>query len=491
MKLLELIKPLDILQLMGATDLEITGLSQDSRRVEPGYLFFCQRGSKTDSHHHLRDAVAAGAIAAVVEYIPANVPAGVTLIQVQQAATAIEKLADQFYGYPDRRLKLIGVVGTNGKTTSTFLLKSILEAAGYKVGLIGTIANLIGEETVATHNTTPGRLELQQLFAKMVQAGVEYVVMEVSSHGIHQGRVAGFKFESGVFTNITQDHLDYHGSFEEYLKVKTSFFSALPKTSTAAINMDDSHGQYVASRTSAKTFTYGIQQSAMIKAADIELTPDGASYIVRTPCGDSQLRLNLTGYFNVYNSLGVLTTALSLGISLADIKKGLEKITGVPGRFQRVTVPNADFNVIVDYAHTPDGLENILTTARGLNPKRLIVVFGCGGDRDRSKRPLMGKLAARLGDISIITSDNPRSEDPDQIIREIETGFAEVTPRGSYQLQTDRAEAIRSAIRLAQSGDLVLIAGKGHETYQIFADRTIHFDDREIAKAALEERFHA
>lgn len=490
MKLLELVESLDVLQLIGATDLEITGLCQDSRRVESGNLFFCMRGSKIDSHHYLKDAVTAGAIAAVVEYIPEEVPE-ITLIQVKQTAIAIEKLADKFYGYPDKQLKLIGVVGTNGKTTSTFLLKCILEAASYRVGLIGTIANLIKNETVVTHNTTPGRLELQQLFAKMVQAGVDYVVMEVSSHGIHQGRVAGFKFCSGIFTNITQDHLDYHGSFEEYLKVKTSFFNALPEASTAAINLDDPHGKYIISQTSAHVTSYGIHQKAMVQATNIELSPDGARYTACTPQGSVELNLSLTGYFNIYNSLSVLTAALSLDIPLPLIKKGLEEISGVPGRFQRITVPNANFGVIVDYAHTPDGLENILTTARGLNPKRLIVVFGCGGDRDRTKRPLMGKLAAQFGDVLIITSDNPRTEDPDQIIREIEIGFREVASHGTYQILVDRAEAIRAAIRQAEADDLVLIAGKGHETYQIFADRTIHFDDREIAKAALEERFRA
>lgn len=494
MKLAEILEKVNVIRVDGDTDREITGLCHDSREVKPGYLFFAVRGARLDGHQYLHAAAAAGAAAAIVEYIPEN-PPDIPLITVQNVAEVIKECAGKFYGYPDRKLQLIGVTGTNGKTTSTFLMKSILETAGHKVGLIGTIVNLIGDEEIAdstfgSHNTTPGPLELQQLFAKMVQAGAEYVIMEVSSHSIHQGRVAGLQFRGGIFTNITQDHLDYHGTFDEYLRVKTKFFRNLPATSWAAINHDDPHSEYIISRCPAKIVTYGIHQPADVMAENIELTADGARYTVKTPQGTVKLDLSFTGYFNVYNSLGVITIALALGVPLAQIKEGLEKVSGVPGRFQRITVPGADFGVIVDYAHTPDGLENILRTGRGLNPKRLIVVFGCGGDRDRTKRPIMGKLAAELADFTIITSDNPRTEDPESILRDIEKGFKEIVPYAPYKIVCDRETAIRTAIKQAKSGDLILIAGKGHETYQIFADRTIHFDDREIAKKALEERFH-
>lgn len=496
LRLSELIQAVATLQVIGSTEREITGLSQDSRNIRAGDLFFCIRGVRMDGHRYLNDAAAAGCVAAVVEYIPEQVPEGITLIQVQNVSSVVKTIAGKFYDYPDRKLQVIGVVGTNGKTTSTFLMKSILEAAGHRVGLIGTIVNLVGDEVIAVndgsvHNTTPGALELQQLFAKMVEAGAEYVVMEVSSHSIHQGRVDGITFRCGIFTNITQDHLDYHGTFEEYLRVKTKFFVNLPALSWACINGDDEHAEYIISRTGAKVVTYGIRSDVNVKAEDIRLTPHGAVYKAKTPQGMIELNLQLTGYFNVYNSLGVLAAALSLGIPHDAIKAGLEKISGVPGRFQQVTVPGADFSVIVDYAHTPDGLENILQTGRGLNPHRLIVVFGCGGDRDRTKRPIMGKIAAQLADYTIITSDNPRNEAPHQIMADIEAGLKEIQPPVPYTMIVDREEAIRKAIGMAETGDIILIAGKGHENYQIFeGNRTIHFDDREIAKAALEERFH-
>jgi UDP-N-acetylmuramoyl-L-alanyl-D-glutamate--2,6-diaminopimelate ligase len=488
-KLTEIVKNLEIVKTSGALNLEISGLSQDSRTVATGELFLALKGVKVDGHRFLAQAAAAGAVAALVEDWPEQ-DYGLTLIQVKNINAVVREAAGAFYDYPERKLQLIGVVGTNGKTTSTYLMKNILEAAGRRVGLIGTIVNLIGDEEIAAHNTTPGPLELQQLFYRMVQAGVEYVVMEVSSHSIAQGRVDGLHFRCGIFTNITQDHLDYHKTFTEYLRVKTKFFLDLPSTAWAALNGDDPRAQSISAKTVAKVLTYGIEQAVDLKAENIRISPEGVSYSVVSPRGKLELQLHLTGYFNVYNSLGVLAAALGLGLDLTAIKRGLETTTGVPGRFQKVVAAPSDFTVIVDYAHTPDGLENILKTGRGLNPRRLLLVFGCGGDRDRTKRPIMGALAARLADYSIITSDNPRSEDPEQILREIEVGFREANPEGQYVLEVDRATAIRNIIQTAQTGDLVLIAGKGHETYQIFATQTIHFDDREVAAAALKERFH-
>jgi len=485
LKLAEIIQKIHPVEIQGDLNVEITGITQDSRMVVLGDLFICTKGTKIDSHQFLEQVAASGAVAAIVEDFPAETY-GMTIVQVEQISLVLKELAGAFYSYPDQQLQLIAVIGTNGKTTSTYLVKSILETAGYQVGLIGTNTNLIKDQPIATSNTTPGVLELQKLFAQMVAAGVEYVVMEVSSHSIAQGRIAGLNFKSGIFTNITQDHLDYHKTFEEYLRVKTQFFVDLPENSWAAINLDDPNGSGIAAQTKAKVIYYGIEAQADIRAENVQVMPTGASYTVVTTLGQLELKLSLTGYFNVYNSLGALAVGLSLGLDLESIKNGLEKVTGVPGRFQLVSGCNS-FGVIVDYAHTPDGLENVLNTARKLNPKRLLLTFGCGGDRDRTKRPIMGALAAKLADLTIITSDNPRSEDPHQIIAEVEKGF-QVLSSAKYLIEVDRATAIQKLISLAEPGDIVLIAGKGHETYQIFADHTIHFDDREIAQEALEAK---
>jgi UDP-N-acetylmuramoyl-L-alanyl-D-glutamate--2,6-diaminopimelate ligase len=490
-KLAELLTQISVRKSSGTLDLNIEGISQDSRSVRPGDLFLCIKGFKTNGHHYLKQAADDGAVAAVVSEWPAE-DYGLTIIQVEEVnGPVIKAIAGAFYGYPDRRLKLIGVIGTNGKTTSTYLVKSVLEAAGHSVGLIGTIANLIKDRRLETSNTTPGVLELQKLFAMMVEAGVEYVVMEVSSHSIDQGRVSGLEFIGGIFTNITQDHLDYHGTFEEYFRVKSSFFRQLPTHSWAAINRDDPHAEELIAQISAKVITYGVKEAAAVQAdvrADsVNVSHSGVSFMTLSKLGRLRFELDLMGYFNVYNSLGAIAAGLAMGIDLETIKRGLEKVTGVPGRFE--AVPGAaSFGVIVDYAHTPDGLENILNSARGLTDGRVLLVFGCGGDRDRTKRPQMGALAALKADFTIITSDNPRSEDPRRIIGDIEAGLYKANPAARYLVEADRAVAIRKIIAMAEDSDIVVIAGKGHETYQIFADRTIHFDDREIAREALEER---
>lgn len=485
-KLADLLTNVDCLRVDGSLDLEITGINQDSRSVVAGDLFICLKGVKVDGHQYLKQAAERGAVAAIVEDWP-EADYGLTIIQVEKAAVALKEIAWAFYGYPDRKLKLIGVVGTNGKTTTTYLMKSILEAAGYRVGLIGTINYLIGDRALAATNTTPGFLELQKLFAQMVEAGVEYVVMEVSSHSIHQGRVAGLKFEGGIFTNLTQDHLDYHGTFDEYLKVKAKFFQDLPSDAWAAINNDDPNAAAIIAGTKARVYTYGINNQASVQAEDVKVVQSGVSYRAATFRGTVALKLNLTGYFNVYNSLGALTAGLAEGLDLFEVKQGLEEVTVVPGRFQRV--PEAEtFGVIIDYAHTPDGLENILKTARKITSRRLLLVFGCGGDRDRAKRPIMGEIAARMADFTIITSDNPRTEDPLAIIKDIEAGFSKVKT-ASYQIEADRALAIRKIIAMAEKDDLVMIAGKGHETYQDFGDHRIHFDDGEVVREALKEMF--
>ena len=488
MNLVNIFSNIELIKVDGKMDLEISGINQDSRLVISGDLFICIKGSKVDGHQYLKQAAERGAIAAVVQDWPKETY-GLTIIQINDVAGSLKEIAGAFYGYPDLSLKLIGVVGTNGKTTSTYLVKSVLENAGYQVGLIGTINHLIKDKALPAGNTTPGLLELQKLFAQMVAAGVEYVVMEVSSHSIDQGRVAGFKFEGGIFTNITQDHLDYHKTFEEYLRVKTKFFKNLPSESWAAINIDDPHAGSIIAQTKAKVYTYGITNQASVRAEDIQVIQAGVSYKAVTFRGNIELKLKLTGYFNVYNSLGVLTAGLAEGLDPSRIIKGLESISIVPGRFQMVP-ESKNFGVIVDYAHTPDGLENILKTARRLTSRRLLLVFGCGGDRDRVKRPIMGEIAARMADYTIITSDNPRSEDPLKIIKEIEVGFQNITPTPAYQLETDRATAIRKIIDIAEDKDVVMIAGKGHETYQDFGDHRIHFDDQEVAREALKEKFN-
>lgn len=488
MNLAKIFNNIQLLRVDGSLDLEITDINQDSRLVSNGDLFICIKGSKTDGHQYLKQAAERGAVAAVVEDWPKE-NYGLTIIKIEDVAGSLKEIAGSFYGYPDHRLKLIGVVGTNGKTTSTYLVKSILESNGYQVGLIGTINHLIKDRVLPTNNTTPGMLELQKLFAQMVEAGVEYVVMEVSSHSIDQGRVAGLKFGGGIFTNITQDHLDYHKTFEEYLRVKTKFFKDLPVTSWAAINIDDPHAESIIAQTKAKVYTYGIQNQASVRAEAVNVTQSGVSYQALTLRGTFDLNLKLTGYFNVYNSLGVLTAGLAEGLDPAKVKTGLETVALVPGRFQMVP-ESKTFGVIVDYAHTPDGLENILKTARKLTTRRLLLVFGCGGDRDRTKRPIMGEIAARMADYTIITSDNPRTEDPLQIIKDIEVGFKKTTQTSAYQVEADRTIAIRKIIAMADAADLVMIAGKGHETYQDFGDHRIHFDDREVAREALKERFN-
>lgn len=489
MRLSELLQPFEHTILRGDPDLEVTGLTNDSRRVKPGDLFICVRGAKLDGHAFLPQALAAGAAGAIVESAT-ELTTDRTLAAVPSVNRILPELAARFYGYPAARLTMIGVVGTNGKTTSTYLIRSILETAGYGVGLIGTIQNLVRHRALPAANTTPGPLELQALLAEMLNEGCSHVVMEVSSHAIDMGRTRGCNFSGGVFTNISQDHLDYHKTFDRYLQVKKSFFADLPPDGWAAINGDDREAAQFVAATKARTLTYGLGRANAIRAERVKVAVDGVSFRAITPAGSAELRMHLTGHFNVYNALGALGAGVALGLDLQTAVRGLEAVSGVPGRFQ--TVPGGPgFGVIVDYAHTEDGLDNLLRTARQLTPGRLIVVFGCGGDRDRGKRPLMGRVAAKYADTIIVTSDNPRSEDPVAIIKEIETGLVDAGKKpGEYRLIPDREQAIRTAVAAAMPKDLVVIAGKGHETYQQFADKTIHFDDREVAAAALEDRKH-
>lgn len=471
---------------VGERNVTVNDIVYDSRHVRPGALFVCWKGATADGHSFAREAVAKGARALFCErYLDelAHVPQ----IVVPNVRERLGELASAFYGHPSRRLTLIGVTGTNGKTTSTYLLHSIFQRAHGAAGLIGTLGSRIGDRYVPGDRTTPEAPDIQRLLAEMAAARCTTCSMEVSSHGIDLHRISGARFAYGVFTNLTQDHLDYHTTFEAYRDAKLRFFSRLEDG--AIINADDPHASHFARATAAPVYLYGVESpGAEYRASSIRFDAGGVTYVAHTPSGSIEIRLALTGVFNVYNSLGALAVAHRLGVPLEDIAAGLAGVQ-VPGRFERVSGAYP-VSVIVDYAHTPDGLENVLRAARALGKGRLILLFGAGGDRDRTKRPRMGSIAASLADFVIVTSDNPRSEDPETICEEIEAGMRQVSGAPAHwERVVDRREAIREAIRIAEPGDLVLIAGKGHETYQEIRGVRRHFDDREEARAALEERF--
>lgn len=487
----ELIYGIDTYETRGSLNLKISGISYDSRKVEPGFVFVCVEGFKTDGHNFVAAALANGA-SAIVAQRPVDVPEGVPLVLVRDSRKALALLGAAFAGQPSRRLTMVGITGTNGKTTTTYLVEQIFKEHGYKVGLIGTIMNKIGDRILPVTNTTPESLDLQLLLKEMADSGVSHVVMEVSSHALELDRVAGVEYDTAVFTNITQDHLDFHKNMENYLEAKKKLFSGLAKFSGkhkqkyGIVNIDDCNAKSIIDATTGKVMTYGIEGPCDIKAANINLRSDGVSFYVSAPQGEIFLSLRLTGLFNVYNALAALAVGIVHEIDLESIKKALESVKGVPGRLEKVD-EGQDFTVLVDYAHTPDGLENIIKAARGFARGRVITVFGCGGDRDRTKRPVMGEISARLSDYSVLTSDNPRTENPHFIISQIEEGVRRVVDRSRYSVIADRREAIGYALRMAQPEDVILIAGKGHETYQLINDQVLHFDDREVAGEILKE----
>ncbi|MFN3650020.1 MAG: UDP-N-acetylmuramoyl-L-alanyl-D-glutamate--2,6-diaminopimelate ligase [Armatimonadota bacterium] len=472
-----------------AARLQVRGVAYDSRAVQPGDLFFCVRGLKTDGRRFLPAAVERGALAAVVDAEVEN--PSVPLLQVPDVRKAMGPVSAELYGHPARHLALVGITGTNGKTTTSYLVEAIARAAGRPTGVLGTIGARRGDEPLEMEHTTPEAPDLQSLLARM-REGVErrVVAMEVSSHALDQGRSLGCEFDVAAFTNLTQDHLDYHPSMEDYFQAKARLFTEYPRASekafTAVVNVDDEYGRRLARMAEGRVLTYGVREPADLRAGEIRASVTGLEYTLTTPEGVFPVRLRIGGLFNVYNSLAAAGAARALGIDWQTITAALSEAPGVPGRFESVSA-GQDFGVIVDYAHTPDGLENVLRAARALEPRRVLTVFGCGGDRDRGKRPIMARIAAELSDVVVVTSDNPRSEDPDAIIREILTGI----PAGAgtwVETEPDRARAIERAVSAAETGDVVVIAGKGHEDYQIFADRTIHFDDREQARKALNAR---
>ena len=485
MKVLDLVLGIPGLEGGAAPGLEVQSLAYDSRRVKPGALFFAIEGGKADGHRFIPQALERGA-AAVVSERPAPSELASRWVRVPSIRRALSEAARTFFGHPERRLRLIGITGTNGKTTTAYLLESILRSSGAGVGLFGTIEYHVGDRKVTAGNTTPESLDLASYFAELVQAGASAAVMEVSSHALAQERVWGFPFAAAAFTNLTRDHLDYHHTMEEYFRAKRRLFEGLgtPPPAVAAINLDDSRGARLLDLSYPRLVTYGLRLGADVGVKRHVQESSGLWATLSSPRGEIEIESPLIGGSNLMNILAAAATAEGLDISQEAICEGVRSLDRVPGRFERID-QGQPFLVVVDYAHTDDALRNVLTTARELTRGRLIVVFGCGGDRDRSKRPLMGEAAGMLADIVVLTSDNPRSEDPLAIINDALVGVQR-TGRPCL-LETDREAAIRLGLEQAREGDAVVIAGKGHETYQIFSDRTVNFDDREAARRALGE----
>lgn len=470
--------------------LDITGIAFDSRRVQKGHLFVCIPGFQTDGHDYAQRAVDSGAVAVVVERILTDLPVHIPQIKVDDARRRLGHLAARFFDYPASKLATVGITGTNGKTSTAFLCERVLSQADQAPGLIGTIRARVGDQERTVQNTTPESSDLQELLFDMVEAGNRSVVMEVSSHALALHRVAGIPFDVAVFTNLSQDHLDFHSSMEEYFETKKSLFTGLgqdwsrPAPPYAIINWDDPRGKEIVADLKVPYITYGFSEGAHVQAVDLKFSPEGSRFLVKTPVGDAPCSLRLAGAFNVSNALAAIGVGLARRVELEDIVESLASLDGVPGRFELVR-EGQEFTVLVDYAHTPDGLENVLMAARDVTAGRLICVFGCGGDRDVTKRPLMGGVAARLADRVFLTSDNPRSEDPNLILHDIERGVLEVGDHVDYLKEPDREAAIAAAIRGARPGDTVVIAGKGHERVQVFADHKIVFDDRDVARRVI------
>lgn len=460
-------------------DSEITGIACDSRKVVPGSVFVCLQGALTDGHEYALKAVEAGAVLVIAER---DVKAPCQWIVSDTHALWVS-LCEGWFGHPAESLRLIGVTGTNGKTTTTYMIKTLLEFCGYKVGLIGTIQNMVRDTVLPSHNTTPGVYELQELFAAMREAGCDTAVMEVSSHALEQGRVDGCFFDVAVFTNLTQDHLDYHGTMECYLEAKKKLFY---RCKTGVINVDDVWADALREGLECPLVTYSAQDNkALYTAHGIRQRPRGVDFELVGNAGEiGRVKLQIPGLFSVYNALAAAGCALAMGIPFETVLRALSEVKGVKGRAE-VVPTGRDYTVVIDYAHTPDGLENICKTLAACKEGRLITVFGCGGDRDKTKRPKMGRIAADLSDVVVVTSDNPRSEDPQAIIEDVLEGMKH--SKTPCKVEPDRSAAVRWALQNARTGDTVLLAGKGHETYQVLKEGTIHLDEREIVAQVLAE----
>ena len=502
MRLSELIKILDRIELIGDIDsVEIKGISCDSRRVDPNSVFFAIRGSNYDGNDFIREAISKGAVCIISERRIDWIERGVPLVVVRDVREALGRVSSLFYNRPSLELKLIGITGTNGKTTTSYLTESILKEARLRVGVIGTINHRFGERIYPSLNTTPGPIELQRILREMVDSDISHVIIEVSSHALHQKRVDSCDFDVAVFTNITHDHLDYHRSMEDYFRAKRRLFDELLLNSEkgdkyAVINLDDGFGRRIKDGFRGNIITYGRSREADIRPKNITLNLDGIEGEIVTPAGDIHIKSPLLGEQNLYNILAAIGVAISLGIKEEYMAAGIQSLKHVPGRMERIR-SKMGFDVFIDYAHTPDALEKLLLSLKDLVKGRIITLFGCGGSRDRKKRPLMGAIASRYSDIVIITSDNPRDERPEDIIAQIERGMelrryeeTEVLDREvdkGYLSIPDRRRAIERAIGFARAGDAVIIAGKGHEDYQLIGGRRIHFNDRIEVERVLDE----
>lgn len=471
-------------EIPGVPKREITAVWDDSRRVTPGSLFVAMTGAVASGDDFIHDAVRKGAsvivaVSSVVNIFSVQYPA-VVFIPSKDPKAMFRAVAERFYGYPSKKMNVIGVTGTNGKTTITYFLENILAAAGHKSGIVGTVNCRVGGRIFPSKNTTPGCLDNQIFLAGLVQEKVPYAVMEVSSHALAQGRVDLIDFKGAIFTNLTGDHLDYHNTMESYFEAKSRLFSGLAKTSYAIINTDDAWGRKLLMLTHARAVTYGIDVDAEVRGHIKDFSLKGARFNITFPGGNIEIDTCFTGKHNVYNILAAFASGLSEGLSPWVIKQGIESLKNVPGRLERVDA-GQPFSIFIDYAHTDDGLRNVLEALQKVPHQRLIVVFGAGGDRDKTKRPRMGAVASELADLAIVTSDNPRSEDPEEIIRDVLSGFIQE----NYEVLVDRKEAIQRALKLAGTGDIVLLAGKGHETYQVLKQGTVDFVERDIVMRAL------
>jgi len=481
----------EILEQRGDVVRPVYAITDDSRAVTRGSVFVAIKGERVDGHGFVEQALRAGAVAVIAEEPVAT--GSTPCARVADSRKALGLLGSGFHGEPSLHLKMTGVTGTNGKTTTTYLCKALLEGMGRRVGLIGTVGYQIGQETFPASHTTPGALELQELLAKMVESGLNEAVMEVSSHALALDRTSGCEYDVAVFTNLTQDHLDFHHTMDEYFEAKLRLFTGLSggrkAGKRALINVDDPRGSAILAACPVPVWSYAIRNRADLKAEHVRLSLTGSTFTAATPVGSFTVESRLVGEHNVYNLLGAIGVALHDGATADQIRESTAHITNVPGRFERVS-SGQDFTVVVDYAHTEDALLRLLTAARALKTARVITVFGCGGDRDRGKRPKMGRVAVDYSDVVVLTSDNPRTEDPMTILREVEVGVRDALVHRShvqYRLVPDRREAIGAAIREAHRGDMVLIAGKGHEDYQIIGTTKVHFDDREVAREAIQQ----
>lgn len=483
MNLRKIIENVDVEKVEGRLDIEVDNIEYDSRKCKENSLFVAIDGFNVDGHDYVNNAINNGATVVVIER-EMIIPTNITVILVKNSRIALSRLSSIFYNEPSKILQLIGITGTNGKTTTTYLIKSILEAYDRKTGLIGTIGNYINDEFEKTKNTTPESLELNKYFNDMLNHGVDDCIMEVSSHSIELFRVEDCDFNIGVFTNLTPEHLDLHKTIENYWLSKSKLFDKTRDFNI--INSDDEYGRKIINKikgNKANLITYGIYEESNVRAGNIKQFDTGVSFILSTLDNKVEINLNTPGIFSVYNALAAASTGIAMGISLEIIKEGLEQISGVKGRFELIKT-NKPFNVIIDYAHTPDGYEKVLNTVDEFSKGRKIVIFGCGGDRDKTKRPIMGEIAARYCDLCIVTTDNPRTEDPMSISKDIIEGINKVN--GKYVFISDRKEAIKYALINAISNDIILLLGKGHETYQLIGDKVIDFNELEIVKEILE-----